>query len=66
MAESRQITENMESESFPEELQNRLSGFDESLSKVEETFQLLHSTPLTVIESKVHSIIAQVALVCDK
>ena len=50
---SRQPVEDAESEAFPEELQNRLSAFDESLSKIEETFQNLHSTPLNVLEEKV-------------
>ena len=41
------------SDNFPSELQDRLTNFDGSLSKVEEVLQRLHSIPLNEIHTKV-------------
>ncbi len=40
-------------ENFPSELQDRLTNFDGSLSRVEDVLQRLHSIPLNEIHTKV-------------
>ena len=41
-------------EEFPEEIEERLTTFDDALSQVEEIFQTIQNVPLTEIQSQVY------------